>query len=89
MDSKTHHLFKPVMIGRIGKDGAIVPISVTEGLVPPEPWSPWLAPAPVVPPRPPEKAPLAAQSAPFRGKISLGAAIHHPIIGSTNCLEPF
>jgi urea transport system substrate-binding protein len=49
MDRKTHHLFKPVMIGRIGKDGAIVPISVTEGLVPPEPWSPWLAPAPAAP----------------------------------------
>jgi urea transport system substrate-binding protein len=46
MDAKTHHLYKPVMIGRISKDGLILPISVTEGLVPPEPWSPWLAPAP-------------------------------------------
>jgi urea transport system substrate-binding protein len=46
MDGKTHHLYKPVMIGRISKDGLILPISVTEGLVPPEPWSPWLAPAP-------------------------------------------
>jgi urea transport system substrate-binding protein len=43
MDAKTHHLYKPVMIGRITKDGAIVPVSVTEGLVPPEPWSPWLS----------------------------------------------
>jgi urea transport system substrate-binding protein len=43
MDGKTHHLYKPVMIGRISKDGLILPISVTEGLVPPEPWSPWLA----------------------------------------------
>ena len=42
MDAKTNHLFKPVMIGRISKDGRIVPVSVTEGLVPPEPWSPWL-----------------------------------------------
>jgi urea transport system substrate-binding protein len=42
MDAKTHHLFKPVMIGRIGEDGRILPVSVTEGLVPPEPWSPWL-----------------------------------------------
>ena len=42
MDAKTHHLFKPVMIGRITDDGRILPVSVTEGLVPPEPWSPWL-----------------------------------------------
>jgi urea transport system substrate-binding protein len=42
MDAETHHLFKPVMIGRIGEDGRILPVSVTEGLVPPEPWSPWL-----------------------------------------------
>jgi urea ABC transporter urea binding protein len=42
MDAKTHHLFKPVMIGRIADDGRILPVSVTEGLVPPEPWSPWL-----------------------------------------------
>jgi urea transport system substrate-binding protein len=42
MDGKTHHLFKPVMIGRITDRGRIVPVSVTEGLVPPEPWSPWL-----------------------------------------------
>ena len=45
MDAKTHHLFKPVMIGRITDDGRIVPVSVTEGLVPPEPWSPWLSQA--------------------------------------------
>jgi hypothetical protein len=37
MDGKTNHLFKPVMIGRIGDDGRILPVSVTEGLVPPEP----------------------------------------------------
>ena len=43
MDAKTNHLFKPVMIGRIGDDGRILPVSVTEGLVPPEPWSPWLS----------------------------------------------
>jgi urea transport system substrate-binding protein len=42
MDAKTHHLFKPVMIGRITEDGRILPVSVTEGLVPPDPWSPWL-----------------------------------------------
>jgi urea transport system substrate-binding protein len=43
MDGKSHHLYKPVMIGRIAKDGRILPVSVTDGLVPPEPWSPWLA----------------------------------------------
>ncbi len=43
MDDKTNHLFKPVMIGRISDDGRILPVSVTEGLVPPEPWSPWLS----------------------------------------------
>jgi len=42
MDAATHHLYKPVMIGRIGADGRILPVSATEGLVPPEPWSPWL-----------------------------------------------
>jgi urea transport system substrate-binding protein len=43
MDGRTHHLYKPAMIGRIGRDGVIHPVSVTEGLVPPEPWSPWLS----------------------------------------------
>jgi urea transport system substrate-binding protein len=43
MDAATHHLFKPVMIGRITEDGRILPVSVTEGLVPPDPWSPWIA----------------------------------------------
>ena len=46
MDGRTHHLFKPAMIGRISKDGLILPVWATEGLVPPEPWSPWLAAAP-------------------------------------------
>jgi urea transport system substrate-binding protein len=43
MDGRSHHLYKPVMIGRIGDNGRILPVSITEGLVPPEPWSPWLA----------------------------------------------
>jgi urea transport system substrate-binding protein len=50
MDAKTHHLYKPVMIGRITRDGLITPISVTEGLVPPQPFSPWLAPQPLATP---------------------------------------
>jgi urea transport system substrate-binding protein len=47
MDGRTHHLYKPAMIGCITKDGLILPVWATEGLVPPEPWSPWLAPAPL------------------------------------------
>jgi urea transport system substrate-binding protein len=43
MDGETQHLHKPVMIGRISDDGRIVPVSVSAGLVPPNPWSPWLA----------------------------------------------
>jgi urea ABC transporter urea binding protein len=43
MDRKSHHLYKPVMIGRISENGRILPVSITDGLVPPEPWSPWLA----------------------------------------------
>jgi hypothetical protein len=43
VEAKTNQLFKPVMIGRISDDGRILPVSVTEGLVPPEPWSPWLS----------------------------------------------
>jgi urea transport system substrate-binding protein len=50
MDAKTHHLYKPVMIGRITQDGAIIPISVTEGLVPPDPWSRWLKAEPATAP---------------------------------------
>jgi urea transport system substrate-binding protein len=59
MDGKTQHLFKPVMIGRITPDGRIEPVSVTEGLVPPDPWSPWLATEGSVPPGP-ETRPLPA-----------------------------
>jgi urea transport system substrate-binding protein len=43
MDGRSHHLYKPVMIGRVMTEGRILPVSITEGLVPPEPWSPWLA----------------------------------------------
>ncbi len=43
LDGQSHHLYKPAMIGRITKDGRIVPVSVTDGLVPPQPFSPWLA----------------------------------------------
>jgi hypothetical protein len=36
------------MIGRITKDGRIVPVSVTDGLVPPQPFSPWLSRAKLI-----------------------------------------
>jgi urea transport system substrate-binding protein len=42
MDPTNHHLHKPVTIGRIEPDGRIVPVWVSDGLAPPEPWSPWL-----------------------------------------------
>jgi urea transport system substrate-binding protein len=53
MDAETQHLCKPVMIGRITEDSRIMPVSVTEGLVPPEPWSPWLNGARSSPPNRP------------------------------------
>jgi urea transport system substrate-binding protein len=42
MDDKTQHLHKPAFVGRFDGDGAILPVWSSEGLVPPEPWSPWL-----------------------------------------------
>jgi urea transport system substrate-binding protein len=56
MDRKSHHLYKPVMIGRISKDGLILPVSVTEGLVPPEPWSRYLGTSFERPPARPKAA---------------------------------
>jgi hypothetical protein len=44
------------MIGRITSDGAIVPIWVTEGLVPPDPWSRWLKSEPTEAPAPTARA---------------------------------
>jgi urea transport system substrate-binding protein len=42
MDAETQHLHKPAFVGRFDGAGAIVPVWASEGLVPPEPWSPWL-----------------------------------------------
>jgi urea transport system substrate-binding protein len=42
MDQSNQHLHKPAVIGRIEADGRILPVWVSEGLLPPEPWSPWL-----------------------------------------------
>jgi urea transport system substrate-binding protein len=42
MDGDTQHLHKPAFIGRFDGNGAILPVWNSDGLVPPEPWSPWL-----------------------------------------------
>ena len=42
MDLTNHHLHKPAVIGRITEDARIVPIWMSDGLIAPEPWSPWL-----------------------------------------------
>ena len=39
---ENQHLHKPAFIGRITDEGAILPVWTSPGLVPPEPWSPWL-----------------------------------------------
>jgi urea transport system substrate-binding protein len=42
MDDSNHHLHKPAFIGRFTADAHILPVWNSGGLVPPEPWSPWL-----------------------------------------------
>ncbi|MGV3635791.1 MAG: transporter substrate-binding protein [Pseudorhodoplanes sp.] len=42
MDDETQHLHKPAFVGRFNAAGGIVPVWSSAGLVPPEPWSPWL-----------------------------------------------
>jgi urea transport system substrate-binding protein len=42
MDLSNHHLHKPAVIGRITADARIVPIWISQGLIAPESWSPWL-----------------------------------------------
>ncbi len=42
MDASNHHLHKPAFVGRMTADGRILPVWESAGLVPPEPWSPWL-----------------------------------------------
>ena len=42
MDPGNHHLHKPVVIGRITPDARIVPVWMSDHLIVPEPWSPWL-----------------------------------------------
>jgi urea transport system substrate-binding protein len=42
MDEANQHLHKPSVVGRIEMDGRILPVWVSDGVLPPEPWSPWL-----------------------------------------------
>ncbi|MET0868461.1 MAG: transporter substrate-binding protein [Pseudorhodoplanes sp.] len=42
LDAQSQHLQKPAFIGRITDEGTILPVWTSPGLVPPEPWSPWL-----------------------------------------------
>lgn len=42
MDRESHHLHKPAVIGRIDRHGTIQPVWISSGVLPPEPWSPWL-----------------------------------------------
>lgn len=42
LDAQNQHLHKPAFVGRITDEGAILPVWTSPGLVPPEPWSPWL-----------------------------------------------
>jgi urea transport system substrate-binding protein len=43
MDRETQHLHKPAFVGWFNGAGAIAPVWSSAGLVPPEPWSPWLS----------------------------------------------
>jgi urea transport system substrate-binding protein len=53
-DTETQHLHKPAIIGRFDAHNVIEPVWISDGLLAPDPWSPWLAknaeqPAPVSP----------------------------------------
>jgi urea transport system substrate-binding protein len=42
MDENNHHLHKPAMLGRIKPDRQFEVVWQSDGLVPPEPWSPFI-----------------------------------------------
>jgi urea transport system substrate-binding protein len=44
VDLANQHLHKPAMIGRITRDGRVVPVWATSQLQPPDPESQWLRP---------------------------------------------
>jgi urea transport system substrate-binding protein len=41
-DTETQHLHKPSIIGRFDAHNVIQPVGISDGLLAPEPWSPWL-----------------------------------------------
>jgi urea transport system substrate-binding protein len=45
IDPDNQHLHMPAFIGRMTADGHLLPAWKSEGLVPPQPWSPWLTPS--------------------------------------------
>ena len=49
LDPETQHLHKPAFIGRMDTRNFIWPVWRSEGLIAPEPWSPWLASGTAVP----------------------------------------
>ncbi len=46
VDPADQHLHKPAFIGCMTADGRLLPVWKSSGLVPPQPWSSWLLPAP-------------------------------------------
>jgi urea transport system substrate-binding protein len=46
IDPTDQHLHMPAFIGCMTAEGRLLPVWKSEGLVPPQPWSPWLAPSP-------------------------------------------
>ncbi len=47
LDAETQHLHKPAVIGRFDERNVLWPVWVSDGLIAPEPWSPWLAKTPM------------------------------------------
>lgn len=43
LDAQNQHLHKPAVIGRLDAHNVIQPVWVSDGLIAPEPWSPWLS----------------------------------------------
>jgi urea transport system substrate-binding protein len=62
MDAENHHLHKPAVIGEIQADGSVKPVWVSNGVIAPEPWSPWLKKAGVKP-SPAQKSSLSKTAA--------------------------
>ncbi len=46
LDAENQHLHKPAVIGRLDAKNVIQPVWISDRLIAPEPWSPWLRRAP-------------------------------------------